>query len=74
MGSRTGLFPLNEKDRLLTPPEILEPGHESLIFLIESMKFIANRLCSSIPVATARIFGSKMISWGSNPISSTNKL
>ena len=34
---------------------------------VASMKFFANSLCSSMPVAMARMFGSKMMSVGRNP-------
>ncbi len=34
---------------------------------VASMKFFANSLCSSMPVAMARMFGSKMMSVGSKP-------
>jgi len=62
MASRTTLFPLYENEILLTPPEIFAPGHVALICLVASIKLIAYSLCSSIPVATAKILGSKMMS------------
>ena len=34
------MFPLNEKDRLLTPPLILDPGHSSLIILVDQSNII----------------------------------
>ncbi len=67
MASRTTSLPRNENDRLLTPPLILTPGHVALMMRAASMKFFANSLCSSMPVAIARMFGSKMMSVGSNP-------
>src|SRR5690606_41576987 len=62
MASLTGLFPLKEKLTLLTPPLTLAPGKFSLIHLVALKKSIALFLCSSIPVATGKILGSKMIS------------
>jgi hypothetical protein len=35
---RTGSLPRNEKDRLLTPPEILTCGQRALIARVASMK------------------------------------
>ncbi len=64
IASLTVLFPLNENERLLTPPLILQPGHSFLIIFVASMKFLAKLLCSSIPVAIAKMLGSKMISVG----------
>ena len=69
--SLTELFPLKENDRLLTPPDVLAPGQSDLILGMDSMKLIANLSCSSIPVATARIFASKIISIGFKPTSPT---
>ena len=62
---RTGSFPRNEKDRLETPPETFTPGQRRLISRVPSMNALAKSLCSSIPVAIARMFGSKMMSDGS---------
>ena len=49
------------------PPLVCTPGQRSLISASESMKFFAYSLCSSIPVATARTFGSKTMSSGGKP-------
>jgi hypothetical protein len=57
---------------LLTPPLTFTPGHARLISRAASMKFFAKSLCSSMPVATARMFGSKMMSRGSNPARSVS--
>ncbi len=62
---RTGSFPRNENDRLDTPPETFTPGQRRLISLVPSMNAFAKSLCSSMPVAIARMFGSKMMSDGS---------
>ena len=62
MASLTLLFPLNEKETLLTPPLTLAPGKFFLIHFVALKKSIAFFLCSSIPVATGNIFGSKIIS------------
>ncbi len=67
IASRTTLLPRNENDRLLTPPEIFTPGQVALMIFVASMKFLANSACSSIPVAIARMFGSKTMSSGSKP-------
>ena len=68
---RTVSFPRNEKLRFDTPPETFAPGHRRLISRVDSMNAFAYSLCSSIPVATARMFGSTMTSSGSNPARST---
>ena len=49
------------------PPLVREPGQRSLISGSASMNAFAKPLCSSIPVATARTFGSKMMSSGAQP-------
>ncbi len=74
IASRTRLFPLKEKETLLTPPMICAPGKFSLIHLAALKKSRAFFLCSSIPVATGKMLGSKMISEGSNPASSVRIL
>ena len=66
-------MPRNENDRLLTPPLMRAPGQRCLMMRVASMKFFANSLCSSMPVATARMFGSKMMSVGSNPATSVSR-
>src|SRR4029453_13434070 len=70
MASRTTSLPRNENERLETPPEIRTPGQRSLMIRVASMNALAYPLCSSIPVAMARMQGSKMMSWGSRPASS----
>ena len=69
---RTASFPRNEKLRLDTPPDTFAPGQCRLISRVDSMNALAYSLCSSIPVATARMFGSMMMSSGANPASSTS--
>ena len=64
---RTGSFPRNENERLDTPPLTFTPGHRCLISRVASMNAFANSLCSSIPVPTARMFGSMMMSLGVEP-------
>ena len=54
------------------PPLVFTPGQRSLISGSASMNALANSLCSSIPVATASTFGSKMMSSGGKPTSSTS--
>ena len=66
MASRTWSFPLNEKDTLLTPPLTLAWGKLSLIHLVELKKSKAFKRCSSMPVATGKILGSKIISCAGN--------
>ena len=67
MASRTTSLPRKENDRLLTPPLIFTPGQVALMIRVASMKLMAYALCSSRPVAMARMFGSKMMSVGSKP-------
>ena len=62
MASRTLSFPLNEKETLETPPLTFAPGKFSLIHFVPLKKSSAFFLCSSMPVATGKIFGSKIIS------------
>ena len=50
------------------PPLVFAPGQRSLISGGASMK-LGESLCSSIPVAIARTFGSKMMSSGAKPTS-----
>ena len=50
------------------PPLVLEPGQRSLISGSASMNAFAYSLCSSIPVATASTFESKMMSSGAKPM------
>ena len=49
---------------LLTPPLTLTPGSAALIWRVASMNATAYWLCSSMPVATVRMAGSKMMSVG----------
>ena len=72
MASLIILFPLKENDTLLTPPLTLAYGKLSLIHFVAIKKSKALFLCSSIPVATGNILGSKIISWGLNFTSLTN--
>ena len=53
-------MPRNENERFEIPPLVRAPGQRSLISGSASMKFFAYSSCSSIPVATARTFGSKI--------------
>ena len=64
IASLTALFPLKEKETLLTPPLTLAKGKLVLIHFVALKKSTAFFLCSSIPVATGKIFGSKIISSG----------
>ena len=66
IASLTALFPLNEKETLLTPPLTLAKGKLVLIHFVALKKSKAFSLCSSIPVATGKILGSKIMSWGLN--------
>jgi hypothetical protein len=68
MARRTGSFPRKEKERFETPPLTLTPGQRRLISRVDSMKALANSLCSSMPVATARMLGSMMIPLGEQPV------
>ena len=49
------------------PPLVRAPGQRSLISGSASMNAFAKPSCSSIPVATASTFGSKMMSSGAKP-------
>ena len=64
MTSLTVLFPLKEKDTLLTPPETFAKGRCVIIHLVAAKKSSAFFRCSSIPVATGKILGSKIMSCG----------
>ena len=67
MASRIILLPRKLKDTFDKPPDKEAPGH---VFLISAQAWINERpysLCSFMPVATAKIFGSKIISRGSKP-------
>ena len=70
IASRTGLLPRNENDTFEIPPEMCTPGRFSLIQAQASMKSIPYVACSSIPVASAKQFGSKMMSSAGKPTSS----
>ncbi len=70
IASRTGLLPRKEKDTLEMPPETLAPGRFSLIQRVASMKSTPYDACSSMPVATAKTLGSKMMSSAGKPTSS----
>ena len=72
IASRTTSLPRNENERFEMPPLVRAPGQRSLISGSASMKLSAKRLCSSMPVATASTFGSKMTSSGAKPTSSTS--
>ena len=73
MASRTTALPRNEKERFETPPLVSEPGQRSLISPCASMKLRAKRSCSCMPVATARMFASKMSSSGRKPASPVSR-
>src|SRR5574343_226796 len=60
-------FSRNEKETLETPPLTCVPGKFSRIHFVARKKSKALLLCSSIPVATGKIFGSKMISFFGKP-------
>ena len=71
MASLIILFPRKENETLDTPPLIDAPGKFSFIHFVARKKSTELLLCSSIPVATGKIFGSKIISVGENPTRST---
>ena len=73
IASRTCWFPRKANERFEIPPLVRAPGQRSLIRGIASMNALANSACSSIPVATARTFGSKTMSSGAKPASSTSR-
>ena len=54
------------------PPLVRAPGQLALISGSASRNDFAKPRCSSMPVATARTFGSKMTSSGGKPTSSTS--
>ena len=62
IASLTLLFPRNEKETFDTPPLTCAPGRFSVIHFVARKKSRALVLCSSIPVATGNILGSKIIS------------
>ena len=68
IASRTWSFPRKEKERFEIPPLVREPGQRSLISGSASMNAFAYSSCSSIPVATASTFGSKMMSSAAKPM------
>src|SRR5690606_22018626 len=74
IASRTVSFPRKEKDTLLTPPETQAYGRFFRIQLVALKKSSAFFRCSSNPVATGKIFGSKMISCGGKWTMFTNIL
>ena len=61
------LFPLKLNETFEMPPDKETPGHSFLISAQASIKARPYSLCSSIPVATAKTLGSKIISCGSIP-------
>ena len=67
IASRTGLLPRKQKLTLEMPPETRAPGRFSLIQRVAWMKSWPYVACSSMPVATANTFGSKMMSSGGKP-------
>src|SRR3954463_10756374 len=71
IASRTASLPRKAKLRLEIPPLVRAPGQRSLISGSASRKDFAKPRCSSMPVATARTFGSKIRSSGGKPTSST---
>ena len=73
IASRTASFPRKAKERFETPPETSAPGHRSFRSGIASMNAFAKPACSSMPVATARMFGSRMMSSGANPACSMSR-
>ncbi len=74
IASRTWALPRNANDRLLTPPLTRARGNVALMRRTASRYAIAYVLCSSIPVATAKMLGSKMMSSGGNPARSVRSL
>ena len=73
IASRTTSLPRNENETLLRPPLTCTCGQAARIFAVASMKSRAYRSCCSMPVATAKMFGSKMMSSGGKPTSSTRR-
>ena len=67
IASRTPWLPRNENDTLLTPPLTSACGSASLIPATASKYATAYSSCSAIPVATAKMLGSKMMSSGGKP-------
>ena len=73
IASRTFSLPRKEKEKLETPPEICACGFSRRMTSHASTKALPYSLCSSRPVATAKILGSKMISSGGKPSFSTSR-
>ena len=65
MASRRTLFPLKLNETFESPPDIETPGQTFFISAQASINERPYSLCSSIPVATAKTFGSKIMSLGS---------
>ena len=60
-------MPRKANDTFDTPPEVREPGNSTFSRATASMNETAYALCSSIPVAIAKMFASRMMSSGRNP-------
>ena len=74
IASRTTSLPRNAKLRFEIPPLVFAPGQRSLMSGSASRNAFAKPRCSSIPVATARTFGSKIRSSGAKPAFSVRSL
>jgi len=74
IASRTLSLPLNENETFERPPLTFTCGRVSFIRFVASIKSSPYLLCSSMPVATAKILGSKIISSGGKPIFSVSSL
>ena len=64
------MLPRKEKETFEMPPETRAPGRFCLIQRVASMKSEPYDACSSMPVATAKTLGSKMMSSAGKPSSS----
>ena len=73
MASRTRSFPRKLNERFETPPETLVPGNRSFRIRVASMNALPYSACSSIPVAIARMQGSKMMSSATYPARSVRR-
>ena len=72
IASRTRSLPRNANDTLDTPPLIRASGSSALRRRVASKNEIAYCACSSMPVAIAKMLGSRMISSGANPACSVS--
>ena len=67
IASRTRSLPRNANETLDTPPLTRAYGSVALTRRVASKNAFAYSACSSMPVAIAKMLGSRMMSSGANP-------